>query len=299
MKGKQEEAKQRKESLRMQKQISKMHADIDHFKKHSLFRQQTLVKNVKMLEMYQKQHRKNVEVKFILCELIQFKLNEIKFTIIKQRNQYLQEMREFNVNRGIKMRKKIANKERGGDIPDKIMKNIQILQKKYIKEVDPADLDEVNRRLSLINLPYISDCVNKVCKTMYSLRIGVPSVVLAARAIKLIELHVIIIPEFGKTKCSSVQKRIARIILNTIVHIERERVKLIKEGIKKEQKFDEVQKPSKEKVQRKKSSVAHNEGAEVIGEACYGEFIGSLSNMASREITAIVRNTNKNYKAIS
>lgn len=55
-------ARQRKESLQTQKQIGKMQKQIDHFREHTLLRQDALLKNIKLFNMYQQEQRKNMEV---------------------------------------------------------------------------------------------------------------------------------------------------------------------------------------------------------------------------------------------
>lgn len=56
------EAKQRKDSHLTAKRESKMRAEIAYFKKHSMFRQQTLLENIKRFEIYQQEQRDKIEV---------------------------------------------------------------------------------------------------------------------------------------------------------------------------------------------------------------------------------------------
>lgn len=180
---------------------------------------------------------------------------------------------------------KSAQKMRNAEIASKIMKNIQILQRKYMERVDPADLDEVNRRLSMLTFPFVSSCIDRVSKRMNYLRIYVPSISLVGRAINLLHIYLIINPEFGKTKCSSVQKRIARIIFNTIVQIKEERFKLIKEGCIKKQKAEKQH--HKKKGPKKEVSIV--EHAEIIGAGSYEEFVGSTPGARGKKSEQTVK----------
>lgn len=58
--------KQRKEICLSEKRDMKMRKEIEYFKKHSLFRHQTLLKNIKKIELYERQQRKKIEVIFNL-----------------------------------------------------------------------------------------------------------------------------------------------------------------------------------------------------------------------------------------
>lgn len=61
-----EKAKQRKEIRLSEKMDMKMRKEIEYFKKHSLFRHQTLLKNIKRFELYEQEQRKKIEVIFNL-----------------------------------------------------------------------------------------------------------------------------------------------------------------------------------------------------------------------------------------
>lgn len=57
-----ERAKQRKRYMQCERNVQKMKAEVDYFKKHSLFRQETLLKNIKLVELHEKQQQENLEV---------------------------------------------------------------------------------------------------------------------------------------------------------------------------------------------------------------------------------------------
>lgn len=189
------------------------------------------------------------------------------------------------------MRKAFAKKERKAEIADRITENIDKLKKKYVKQVDPSELDEINRRISMLTQTYVVDCVEKQSIILRSLRIGVPSFVLAASAIRMIELGVIIIPEFGATQCVVVHQRVARLISKTIQHYGRERVKLMKESWQRQQQRQSM---FKEMPSSKKNLVNVAEETKVIGESSYGEFIGDLNPAGERRLTIFVCKRKKN-----
>lgn len=58
--------KQRKEFRLSEKRDMKMRKEIEYFKKHSLYRHHTLLKNIKKIELYEQQQRKKIEVIFNL-----------------------------------------------------------------------------------------------------------------------------------------------------------------------------------------------------------------------------------------
>ena len=60
--GKLKLAKKRRECMAMEKRVKRMADQIDFCKRHSAFRQEVLLKNMKLYEMYKEEHRKNVEV---------------------------------------------------------------------------------------------------------------------------------------------------------------------------------------------------------------------------------------------
>lgn len=175
-------------------------------------------------------------------------------------------------------------------ITEIITKTVEKLKQKYIETVDPSDLDEVTRRILLLNQSYIASCVEVVSINLYSLNIGVPSVVLAAIAIRALELRIIIIPEIGASQCVFVRHRIAEILSKTITELRQERVMLLKECWQRQQQSQEAEKSTDKGIKSsKKPSVMVSEVIEIIGEASYGEFIEDLAGTAgNRRLTLFV-----------
>lgn len=192
------------------------------------------------------------------------------------------------------MRREMAKKERNSDIVEKFMKNIELLQEKYIKTIDPADLEEVSRRLALLKPPFIAECVECVSSTLQCLNIPVSSAVLAARARRIIELRTIIIPKIGASRCTFVRERIAELISLTIKHIKNERIKTIKEY--KIQESEAEAETEAEGIEEKstsplkiRSTVVVSDSAEIIGESQYSEFIGDLAEIPAKRRISFVR----------
>lgn len=59
-----EDATQRKEIRLSEKKDMKIRKEIEYFKKHSLFKYQVLLKNIKKIELYEQQQRQKIEVIF-------------------------------------------------------------------------------------------------------------------------------------------------------------------------------------------------------------------------------------------
>lgn len=55
-------AKQRKQSIQMQKRLAKEQAEIEHFKKHTAYRQDVFRNNIELYELYQEEQRQNIKV---------------------------------------------------------------------------------------------------------------------------------------------------------------------------------------------------------------------------------------------
>lgn len=55
-------AKGRRECLVMEQKVKKMNEQIEHCKKHATFRQEILLRNIKMYQLYEEEQRKNIEV---------------------------------------------------------------------------------------------------------------------------------------------------------------------------------------------------------------------------------------------
>lgn len=189
----------------------------------------------------------------------------------------------------------MAKKERNADMVEKFMKTIERLQAKYIKSVDPSNLDEVSRRLALLKQPFIAECVEIVSFTLQNLNIHVSSAVLAARAGRIMELQATIIPKIGISKCVFVKERVVELISHTIRHIKNDRFKTIKAcwASRKIEENETVASDPKAKSHhdpkaddhKKRITVAPKE-SEIIGESQYSEFIGDLAGISERRLTA-------------
>ena len=55
-------AKSRRDCLVMEKKVKRMTEQIEHCKKHAAFRQEILLRNIKMYQLYEEEQRKNIEV---------------------------------------------------------------------------------------------------------------------------------------------------------------------------------------------------------------------------------------------
>lgn len=214
------------------------------------------------------------------------------------------------------MRNDFSKKGRNGEIVEKILKNIAKFKAKYISKVDPLDLDEVQRRLSMFTQPFVTDCVDRVSQTLQYLKIDVSAALLASKTLKVMELRSIILPEIGASKCVLVRERITQIISNTIFQILVDRLKSIKNRINKvndeaRESRNEVTSEEENKSNRKRSETeykkkgtvsVHENEKTIIGESSYGEFIGELAAIDPRNLhkfVSLISNFKMNHSLIS
>ncbi|XP_055301244.1 uncharacterized protein LOC129567897 [Sitodiplosis mosellana] len=263
-------AKNRRDCMTMEKGVKKMNERIDHCRRHASFRNEILQKNIEIFKMYEEEQRKNIE----------------------ERKKRINELREYNESKIIRLRGEIAKKERNADVVEKFMKNIELLKVKYMESFDPADSKEVYRRFALLKQPFITECVEIASSTLQHLNLPVSAAVLAARTRRIMELRSIIIPEIGASKCVFVQGRVAELISLTIKHIKNERLKTIKDCWNKrklreaETEAEASDHKSKNASPKKRITVSVNESSKIIGESAYSEFIGDLAQISASGLTA-------------
>lgn len=171
----------------------------------------------------------------------------------------------------IRMRQQILRKGQNTDIVDKIVENIEKLSDKYLKRVDPAIFDEVSRRFSMLTRPFVVNCFEKVNRVFQSLKIQVPSALVAARTIRSMEVQVLIIPRIGNSKCEFVRAKVAGIISNIMLEIGEQRVSHIRYSISRYSNIEE-----KLAAFSYGRHVVLDESEEIIGQSPYNEFIGVL-----------------------
>lgn len=196
----------------------------------------------------------------------------------------MEKIREYDESKIIKIRKEIAKKERNADMVDKIVKHIELLQAKYMKSVEPKDLDEVLRRVSMLQRSFIADCVENLSITLKNLKISLSSGILAARTIKIMELRIIVLPDIGTTNCVVVRERIADLISQTVEQIIAERVQNLKDAwTRREQReTDDDDEKLMSPSNKKNTVMVDNEPTKIIGKSQYSEFIGNLAKICGR-----------------
>lgn len=117
------------------------------------------------------------------------------------------------------MRKEIANKGRYAKVVEKIMANLHPFRIQCKKLASPMDVDEVSRRMSLFNTPFIADCADIVCSMLDCLRLSVAPAAFAMKTMRLMEMRSIIVPEIGPSKCVFLREKVAEIIADTVNNI--------------------------------------------------------------------------------
>lgn len=178
---KMESANQRKESMEQEKMVKKTENIIDYFKKHWSFREQTLRKNIELLKLSEKMRVKGMQ----------------------KRQRRFDRFRDLDESRRITLRREMAIKRSNDMLVEMIVKKFEPFSKKYLKSVDPLNLEEVSRRFALLSPQLVASCLEKISQVYLNLKMTLSSVDLVRYTLALMQQKVIILPDIGPTKCVS------------------------------------------------------------------------------------------------
>ncbi|XP_055301243.1 uncharacterized protein LOC129567896 [Sitodiplosis mosellana] len=276
-----QKAQQQKKYLQDEKLINRFTDGIEFFKRHWMFREETRKKNVKLCEMHEEEKRQNME----------------------KRIKRIEQIREKDEIKKIKLRREFARKERSKVIIEKVRKQAQKLSESYLKLVDQKDFKEIFRRFSMLTEPFIAECLKKVNSVLQDLKIVVSGATLVEKLLSIMTQLVVMRPEIGQSRCVLIRQRVAGFIVHTITQIKNDRLKHIKNNwIKKQRNAFHEGDTSDEKDSTSKH-VSMDDSAHIIGESAFSfdEFIGDLKSVSVWKIEKTVRKSltsNKNNRIL-
>lgn len=210
----------------------------------------------------------------------------------QRRIKKIEQTREKDEVKKIKLRREIARKARCNVIAEKVTKQAKILSGKYLKLVDQKDFEEISRRFSMLTEPFITECLKKVTSVLQDLKIPVSSATLVQTLLATMTQLVVIIPQIGPTKCVLVRERVAGFISQIITQIKNDRLKHIRNNwIKRKRACECDVSTADEKDSTSGKHVSVDDYAQIIGESSFSfdEFIGHLKSVKERKIEKTVR----------
>lgn len=192
----------------------------------------------------------------------------------------MQRIREKDEIKQRKSQEKMMRLDKNKVIVEQIMRRLPMWSKHFLQFVERENLEEVNRRISALTKPCISEALYKLTYALHKLNINVSSATLLEKLRSILVMVAVIIPEYGISKCVVARKLAAGFIFKTITQIKNERVRKIKNILKERDirasiiSFDE-----KSRYGRR---VSLENSSQIIGESSfsYDEFIGDLKKVS-------------------
>lgn len=209
------------------------------------------------------------------------------------------QIRENEKIKRMTLQREIARRERCKMIVEKMTKQAKILSAKYLKSVVLKDFDEISRRFSMLNEPFISICMQRVNFVLQDLEISVSTATWMKKLLSVMTQAVIVAPKIGPTKCVLVHERVAEFMARTITQIKNERLKRIRDNWSgnKQKAFS-----TSDGNELKSKRVIIGDCTQYIESPfSYDEFIGNMKTISARKSEKTVRisnasNHNKNLK---
>lgn len=128
----------------------------------------------------------------------------------------LERLQEKNQTGMLKIRRAIAirkfKQEESDLIIEKIVNRIPKDFSKFIPSLYSIHNDEILRRFSLLTREFVTTCVHRARDLFHLLNFMTSNFQIIDYAIKVMQLRLIVIPEFGPINCVLVRQRIAEII---------------------------------------------------------------------------------------
>lgn len=142
---------------------------------------------------------------------------------MKKRNAFNEEVRKLNEAGMIKIRQQISVHKLGKAQCDKLvdimMKKMPKLKREFEASIEAENIDEFQRRLTVLTRPFISKYINFVQTFFQLLECPSSSDVLLSHVMTALAVRITIRPDIDAANCVLVQQRIAELIAYKITDI--------------------------------------------------------------------------------